>query len=73
MIYYDYRVFRELRSGQTLDAKQKVESPSGVVSTAEATHLLTSVTVDIPDMPPLGDRSAMTGASDVCVGSIIRV
>jgi MoxR-like ATPase len=35
-------VFRELRNGQTLDAKQKVKSPSGVVSTAEAISLLTN-------------------------------
>ncbi len=35
-------IFRELRSGQTLDAKQKIKSPSGVVSTAEAISLLTN-------------------------------
>lgn len=35
-------VFRELRSGQTLDAKQKVKPPTGVVSTAEAISLLTN-------------------------------
>ena len=35
-------VFRELRSGQTLDAKQKVKAPSGVISTAEAISLLTN-------------------------------
>ena len=35
-------IFRELRSGQTLDAKEKLKSPSGVVSTAEAISLLTN-------------------------------
>jgi MoxR-like ATPase len=35
-------VFRELRSGQTLDAKQKLKTLSGVVSTAEAISLLTN-------------------------------
>ncbi|MCL1853492.1 MAG: AAA family ATPase [Peptococcaceae bacterium] len=34
-------IFRELRAGQTLDAKQKIKPPSGVVSTAEAISLLT--------------------------------
>lgn len=34
-------IFRELRQGQTLDAKQKLNVPSGVVSTAEAISLLT--------------------------------
>ena len=33
-------VFRELRNGQTLDGKNKVKSPSGVMSTAEAISLL---------------------------------
>jgi MoxR-like ATPase len=33
-------VFRELRSGQTLDGKNKVKSPSGALSTAEAISLL---------------------------------
>jgi MoxR-like ATPase len=35
-------IFRELRSGQSLDAKQKIKPPSGVVSTAEAISLLTN-------------------------------
>ncbi|MDR2495121.1 MAG: AAA family ATPase [Spirochaetaceae bacterium] len=35
-------IFRELRSGQTLDAKQKIKPPTGVVSTAEAISLLTN-------------------------------
>ncbi len=35
-------VFRELRKGQTLDGKNKVKSPSGVMSTAEAISLLTN-------------------------------
>jgi len=35
-------VFRELRNGQSLDGKQKIKSPSGVTSTAEAISLLTS-------------------------------
>jgi MoxR-like ATPase len=35
-------VFRELRGGQTLDARQKLKSPGGVVSTAEAISLLTN-------------------------------
>lgn len=34
-------VFRELRSGVTLDETQKLKAPSGVVSTAEAISLLT--------------------------------
>lgn len=34
-------IFRELRSGQTLDGKEKVKPPSGVISTAEAISLLT--------------------------------
>lgn len=33
-------IFRELRSGQTLDGKNKIKSPSGVLSTAEAISLL---------------------------------
>lgn len=33
-------IFRELRSGTTLDSKEKVKSPSGVLSTAEAISLL---------------------------------
>src|SRR5580698_2359631 len=33
-------IFRELRSGQTLDGKNKVKTPSGVLSTAEAISLL---------------------------------
>lgn len=35
-------VFRELRQGSTLDNKQKVKAPSGVISTAEAISLLTN-------------------------------
>jgi MoxR-like ATPase len=35
-------IFRELRSGLTLDGKQKVKSTSSVVSTAEAISLLTN-------------------------------
>jgi MoxR-like ATPase len=35
-------IFRELRSGQTLDGKQKVRPTSSVVSTAEAISLLTN-------------------------------
>ncbi|AIQ12953.1 AAA family ATPase [Paenibacillus durus] len=35
-------VFRELRSGMTLDRKEKVKSPGGVISTAEAISLLTN-------------------------------
>ncbi|MFF2888343.1 AAA family ATPase [Paenibacillus sp. NPDC057967] len=34
-------IFRELRSGVTLDGKEKLKSPSGVISTAEAISLLT--------------------------------
>src|SRR4029077_8578698 len=33
-------IFQELRRGQTLDGKQKVKLPSGVLSTAEAISLL---------------------------------
>lgn len=33
-------IFRELRAGQTLDGKNKVKTPSGVLSTAEAISLL---------------------------------
>ncbi|WP_409347308.1 AAA family ATPase [Paenibacillus sp. MBLB4367] len=35
-------IFRELRSGVTLDSKEKVKPPSGVISTAEAISLLTN-------------------------------
>jgi len=35
-------VFRELRVGMTLDGKEKVKPPSGVISTAEAISLLTN-------------------------------
>ncbi|WP_110113108.1 AAA family ATPase [Bacillus sp. CGMCC 1.16541] len=35
-------IFRELRSGMTLDRKEKVKAPSGVISTAEAISLLTN-------------------------------
>ncbi|THF84428.1 AAA family ATPase [Cohnella fermenti] len=34
-------IFRELRNGATLDNKEKLKSPSGVISTAEAISLLT--------------------------------
>jgi MoxR-like ATPase len=34
------QVFQELRRGQTLDGKQKIKPPSGVLSTAEAISLL---------------------------------
>src|SRR5262249_610141 len=33
-------IFRELRSGQTLDGKAKLKTPSGVLSTAEAISVL---------------------------------
>jgi MoxR-like ATPase len=33
-------IFREMRAGQTLDGKNKVKTPSGVLSTAEAISLL---------------------------------
>ncbi|QDV50774.1 ATP-binding protein [Gimesia fumaroli] len=33
-------IFRELRAGETLDGKNKLKSPSGVLSTAEAISLL---------------------------------
>jgi hypothetical protein len=33
-------IFRELRHGETLDGKNKLKSPSGVLSTAEAISLL---------------------------------
>ena len=35
-------IFRELRQGATLDNKQKLKSPTGVVSTAEAISLITN-------------------------------
>ncbi len=35
-------VFRELRQGMTLDEKQKLKSPGGVISTAEAISLITN-------------------------------
>lgn len=35
-------IFRELRQGATLDQKQKLKSPSGVISTAEAISLITN-------------------------------
>ncbi|MCM8527078.1 MAG: AAA family ATPase [Lentisphaeraceae bacterium] len=35
-------IFRELRAGMTLDRRNKVKSPSGVLSTAEAISLLTN-------------------------------
>lgn len=35
-------IFRELRQGESIDAKQKIKPPSGVVSTAEAISLLTN-------------------------------
>ncbi|MNW00602.1 hypothetical protein D3C71_1961190 [compost metagenome] len=34
-------IFRELRSGMTLDKKEKVKSPGNAISTAEAISLLT--------------------------------
>ncbi len=34
------QVFQELRNGQTVDGKQKLKSPSGVLSTAEAISVL---------------------------------
>lgn len=35
-------IFRELRSGRTLDQKEKLKPPSGTISTAEAISLLTN-------------------------------
>lgn len=35
-------IFRELRSGMTVDRKEKLKSPAGVISTAEAISLLTN-------------------------------
>ena len=35
-------IFRELRTGQTIDGKNKVKSPSGVLSTAEAISVVTN-------------------------------
>jgi MoxR-like ATPase len=35
-------IFRELRTGQTLDGKNKLKTPSGVLSTAEAISVLAS-------------------------------
>jgi MoxR-like ATPase len=35
-------IFRELRAGMTIDRKEKLKSPSGVISTAEAISLLTN-------------------------------
>lgn len=35
-------IFRELRSGMTLDRRNKIKSPSGILSTAEAISLLTN-------------------------------
>ncbi|OCA85693.1 ATPase [Bacillus sp. FJAT-27225] len=35
-------IFRELRAGMTMDRKEKLKSPSGVISTAEAISLLTN-------------------------------
>jgi MoxR-like ATPase len=35
-------IFRELRNGMTLDSKEKIKPPSGVISTAEAISLLTN-------------------------------
>ncbi|WP_158963342.1 ATP-binding protein [Myroides fluvii] len=35
-------IFRELRQGLTLDEKQKLKTPSGVISTAEAISLITN-------------------------------
>jgi hypothetical protein len=34
------QIFQELRKGQTLDGKQKIKPPSGVLSTAETISLL---------------------------------
>ena len=33
------QIFQELRKGQTIDGKQKIKGPSGVLSTAEAISL----------------------------------
>lgn len=35
-------IFRELRQGNTIDQKQKLKSPSGVISTAEAISIITN-------------------------------
>jgi hypothetical protein len=35
-------IFRELRSGSTLDGKNKVKTPSGSLSTAEAISVISS-------------------------------
>ena len=35
-------IFRELRSGMTLDRRNKIKTPSGILSTAEAISLLTN-------------------------------
>jgi MoxR-like ATPase len=39
-VYKIVTIFRELRQGATLDKSQKLKSPSGVISTAEAISLL---------------------------------
>lgn len=41
-LYKVVTIFRELRNGMTLDKKEKVKSPAGVISTAEAISLLTN-------------------------------
>ncbi|WP_088547214.1 AAA family ATPase [Paenibacillus aquistagni] len=41
-LYKVVTIFRELRSGMTLDKKEKLKSPAGVISTAEAISLLTN-------------------------------
>ena len=63
-------IFRELRTGQTLDGKAKLKTPSGVLSTAEAISVL------VNSMALAGNfGSGEVGANDVASalqGSVIK-
>ena len=63
-------VFRELRSGATLDGREKLKSPSGTLSTAEAISVMNSgisLSVHFGD----GDLKAQDVASGL-IGAIVK-
>lgn len=63
-------IFRELRTGQTLDGKAKLKTPSGVLSTAEAISVLAN-SMALAGNFGSGDVSAQDLASAI-QGSVVK-
>ena len=63
-------IFRELRSGQTLDGKNKLKQPSGVLSTAEAISLLANA-MSLAGNFGTGKVSALDLASGL-LGAVVK-